>query len=1129
NDGVEEISSNIAVTDSISINSGTLSASSKNIYIEGNWTLNGGTFDGGTGTVYFDKDGTTAQKIHGGTFYNIRTQNSANKELEQNISVTHDVRIDAGSVLDGKTYFIFVGHDWDNYEGASGFTQTGAGTVVFNGTGTSHIGDVGSPTTFNNFIAQGAGTKYIYNDLTINGDITNQLGSNLYIQSTASVTGSGAVNTLTMTGGVLYLRGTNNFPTGFENISLTGGYVDYYSDDDQTVYPTTYYNLRLRRVHTDSLTTKTLSGDITVKGYLQVYDVETKLDVANYTVTLTGNLYFPTGGRQIDWGTGTLIKDGNGWGIDADITGFNNVIKKGSGWVTMRNNLDITGNVTFYDETNLNMQQFALDCSVAGKEFKIGADSRIYCYLADTATASGGKAFPTGFGTYNIDATNTTYIRGDQDQTILSTPTYGNLYLYDDNTRTVKLDGNLTVLGDFRMYYDNITLNDQGHDISIAGATVDLRDYTPTNTITFDGASGQNIYAGGSYTTLKLNNVVFNGTGGQKTLDETTIDISGKLTINTNDTVNCSHDLYFEGDTLINDGFFNHTRNTVYFDDSTQVIDPGANNNFYGIVFSNRGTKKIINHGLNVNNGIFSIEQGADSSDSHYTVIVDMGNVSHNIASTYITNSGIFITENANITFDRGGTQYIPEMTLNNIRFSTSGWKIMKGELNVQDFTIDDRVYFRTSDLGDNPYNITLTGNWTNNGYFRPYEDTVFFESDLPVNKTIQSGGYSFYDVMFNQSQTSARTYTLLDNTTITNKLTVGNNATLKLNGKNLTLGNNDQNESTFPYYPEGEHHYIQAGGTLDVDAGANLQFDMYDLYPTLTVNGTLQVVGESGNNANVTRSQGYNNRGVKIDIESGATIKAKYYQFQYLSYDGLDVKSGATIDPTNNFSDGVWSNIYSGNQYTDPADGVTIRNNFVYLNIDADVTGLDTIRNVTFNHGTSPVQGTHFNVRCSATGTVNFGGTIGGLLGGETYESDPSGVTTPGKITWPPISLVTWTGNVSTDWFTPENWSPANIPTSTVDAVIPLTVNNPSIYNTGAICNNLNITDGILGIETGVDTINVNKDVLLGADAILAVEDTAVINVKGDFYIASDAVIANGESTVLFSAPNGSVLVEPR
>ena len=41
----------------------------------------------------------------------------------------------------------------------------------------------------------------------------------------------------------------------------------------------------------------------------------------------------------------------------------------------------------------------------------------------------------------------------------------------------------------------------------------------------------------------------------------------------------------------------------------------------------------------------------------------------------------------------------------------------------------------------------------------------------------------------------------------------------------------------------------------------------MYDLYPTLTVKGTLQVVGESGHNDNVTRSQGYNNRGVKIDI----------------------------------------------------------------------------------------------------------------------------------------------------------------------------------------------------------------------------------------------------------------------
>ncbi|MBE9468315.1 MAG: hypothetical protein IMY72_08350 [Bacteroidetes bacterium] len=1134
NNGIVGISTNIiAITDSISINSGIFAATNKDIHINGDWALNGGIFDGGTATVIFEKTGSTVQKIQGGTFYNFKTRNSATKELSQNISVTHDLEIELGSVLDGKTYFIFMGHDWDNYEGASGFTQTGAGTVVFNGTGTSRIGDVGLPTTFNNLIAQGAGTKYIYNDLTINGDLTNQLGSNLYIEPTASINGSGADNTLIMTGGILYLRGTNNFPTGFENISLTGGYVDYYSDDDQAIYPTTYYNLRLRRVHEDSLNTKTLTDDIYVKGSLSVYDDDTELSVDNHQIILTGNLSMATDGLKINWGTGILIHDGENWNIDVDLKGFNNVIKKGSAWVTMYNNLDITGNVTFYDETNLNMQQFALDCSVSGKEFKIGADSRIYSYLADTATASGGKAFPTGFDIYDIDATNTTYIRGNENQTILSTPVYGNLYLYDNSSRTVKLDGDLTVLGDFRMYYDYITLEDSSHNISIGGSTVDLRDYIPKNTITFNGASGQNIYAGGSYTTLKLNNVVFNGIGGQKTLNETTIYIEGNLTIIANDTLNCSHDLYFSGDTLANDGFFNHTNNIVYFDDSTQVIDPGTYNNFYGVVFSNRGTKKIVNHGLNVNNGIFSIEQGADSADSHYRVIVDMGNVSHNIASLYITNLGEWITNDANITFDRNGNQYIPEMTLNNIRFSASGWKIMEGELNVQDFTIDDRVYFRTSDLGDNPYNINLTGNWSNRGYFQPYEDTVFFESDLDVNKTIQSGGYSFYDVMFNQSQTSARTYTLIDNATITNKLTVGNNATLKLNGKNLTLGNNDDNESTFPYYPNGEHHYIQAGGTLDVDAGSNLQFDMYDLYPTLTVNGTLKVVGENGNNANVTRSQGYNNRGVKIDIESGATIKAKYYQFQYLSYDGLDVKDGAIVDDTNNFSDGVWSNIYSGTQYSDPAypNNDTIRNNFVYLNINADVTGLPVINNVTFNHGTSPAQSTHFNVRrsASATDTLKFGGIIGGLLGGEIYESDPDALVTPGKITWPPISLVTWTGNVSTDWFTAGNWSPANIPTSIVDAVIPITVNNPSIYKTGAICNNLNITDGILGIETGVDTIKVNKDVLLGADAILAVEDTAVINVKGDYNIASDAVFLNGQSTVLFSAPNGSVLVEPR
>jgi hypothetical protein len=47
---------------------------------------------------------------------------------------------------------------------------------------------------------------------------------------------------------------------------------------------------------------------------------------------LTGNITFPTGGQQINWGTGTtkLTHIGGDWNIDADITGFNNLELSGT-------------------------------------------------------------------------------------------------------------------------------------------------------------------------------------------------------------------------------------------------------------------------------------------------------------------------------------------------------------------------------------------------------------------------------------------------------------------------------------------------------------------------------------------------------------------------------------------------------------------------------------------------------------------------------------------------------------------------------------------------------------------------------------------------------------------------------
>ncbi len=42
--------------------------------------------------------------------------------------------------------------------------------------------------------------------------------------------------------------------------------------------------------------------------------------------------------------------------------------------------------------------------------------------------------------------------------------------------------------------------------------------------------------------------------------------------------------------------------------------------------------------------------------------------------------------------------------------------------------------------------------------------------------------------------------------------------------------------------------------------------------------------------------------------------------------------------------------------------------------------------------------------------------------------------------VNWPPaVPPITWTGAVSTDWSTAGNWSPAQVPTSADDVVIPV------------------------------------------------------------------------------------------
>ncbi len=1130
--GTNVISSSIDINGNVELQGGTLNAGTNTITVAGNWTRSGGAvFNVGTSTVNFDNVG--VQSINGGEFYNLIISNPGAgtfaKTATANIDINNDLTIGSGTVFDGGTNIVYVGRHWTNNVGNAGFTQTGAGTVIFDGESSDQNISTGQSTTFNDIIISGTRVKRTKNNITINGNLIITSAS-LYITDGTIIDGvAGINNAINMSDGRIYVNGnfdgttpnTNNFPINFETINLSGGIVDYYANTNQTVYSTTYYSLMVRRINAGNTTTKTLSGDITVNGSLYINDNETTLNVDNHTINLWGGLSLATGGIQINWGpNGTLNHFGEYFTVDADIINFNNVIKKNRGYFrVVYNDITVAGDMSILEDAYLYQDTVNITSTGAGKIFTLAPTAFVYSYNH----AAHGKAFPVNFSTYNIHKDSRVYLRGTVgDQDIYTVPNYGNFYLYTHAEINQTLDGNLDVEGNFVMLNEP-TLVDAGFNINIAGQTVDIRKYTPSNTstLTFDGADQRLYDAGTGATVFDMNNVVFSGSG-QKSLHyhgDDWYNVKGNLTINPGVTVYVPRRLDFNGINWTNNGTFNNSWYVINFNGlASQTIDPGLANDFYSVNFTN-ANKTFVTNGINVNNGAFIVDANVDMGS-----VAD--NLTHNIASERITlNSGTWATTNANFIFDRNGTQYLPAMTCKNMTFRKyDNWtrvRYLEGEISINDINIEEGTQLRCSQNAETTtpsYNVIMTGNFINDGRLYAWGNTIAFESNNTDPKIIKQGQGNFDFVTFNQINTSQRTYTIAEETRFYEDMTIGQNATLDINGQILRLGNDDPND---PVEPLAEHHYIQTGGTLDVDAGASLIFSCRDQNnPILDVSGTLKIVGTNGNNATITSTDWFSNlHRIDININNGGNVQAKYYLMKYLSNEGFYVDANATVDATNNFSDGTWSELNTG--------GGT------YLYCNAAVT--DSIRNVTFNYSGTPAQTTHFNVKRDTglgNGKINFASTVSGLLAGEIFEADPVAVVNPGDITWKPSSEINWTGNISSDWFNPNNWSPVGIPDNSKNAIIPLRPNNPEINGAGAICKNLQITNGFLTLKAGND-LSISGDVYVGTGnsvAIMAVDNSgSSVTVTGNWTRSQNAVFVHGDGTVIFNAGSGSVSIDPR
>jgi len=276
-------------------------------------------------------------------------------------------------------------------------------------------------------------------------------------------------------------------------------------------------------------------------------------------------------------------------------------------------------------------------------------------------------------------------------------------------------------------------------------------------------------------TTSGYYNLTLAGTvAGTKTLSTNTV-IANNLTINTTNTLNSNgFDLNVAGN-WSNSGTFTPGTRTVTFDGTAaQLITRVSGETFYDVVFANAGTKTLGGNITVSNNLTINAGSTLDVSASNFTI---------NVAKNWTNNGGTFTPRAGTVNFN-GAAQVITKSTgetFNNIVLAGNNTKTLGGPINANaSITINGGVTF---DVSGSNYDVTLKGNWINNGTFNAQNGTVSF-----IGTTAQtlsnSSPVTFSGLTINNTagvSLSTGTYTL------TRVLTI-NNGTFSTGGRPFTM-----------------------------------------------------------------------------------------------------------------------------------------------------------------------------------------------------------------------------------------------------------------------------------------------------------------------------------------------------
>ena len=1098
--------------------------------LQGNFTISdSGAFIHSNGEVRFEgSSGTQLISTGAQELYDVDFRNGSKKTLSSNLVVNNNIVFQSSTdTVNGGEFILFVNHDWRNQKGTDAFVQTGNGTVIFNGTTTQDIGQSGNgdqETIFNNIIFQNTGQKSIDVSLQTSGNIQILMpGANNVVEVNAGVTitGVGASNRLSQLEGIFRIEGTD-FPIGYEDVDLLGGQVRYQSSGiDQNIAGVTYNNLRI--IESTSLQNKEALGDITVIGEFRNTDnANSQFNMNCFTLTVEGSLNISGTAPSIDWGSGcrtncsdggTLVLTDIGT-IDAQLTSFENLTINSpnitrtnlAADITVGGTFDITNNSTF----DMNTFSVSSSCGTNDNTFILNDGSNL-----ETSEA-GVNAFPTGFGAYSISTSSLVEYQLNGAQTIFTnggTIVYGDIDLEGGNTKT--LDGVLHVDGSFDMNAGT-ALDGGANNMTFSGDLAVIQNYTYSGScplITFDGADQTIRTDNGA--DIDFPEVYFTGGGTKVFGDDEIYDFNCDFKVDTGvviDMTTNDEDVRFQGDSILVNGTLNHNGgdNEFRFNKAgTQIVDLGSTHDIAHLQVMTGATVNIINNGLNVtgNGGTLNmveVETGAT---------LDLDTLTHLIGQDLFITTGTLDADSANLVFNQNGTQTIDAFTAKNVTLTGTGDKDMNGLWTMNDLTISG-----SADMDfESEAVVVIRGNLDCQADITRRTGIMRFEIDDTDPRTIRTNDEPIATVDFQQTGGNIATYTLVDDLNIDDTLHLGTGATLDLAGNTFNMGS--------PSDGAAESIYIESGADLQVDAGANLLLDCAGSndFP-VTVLGTLSLVGSPSNVASVARFNG--GREIDIDVLGTGTIAAQYYSISNTVDAGIFVSSTASIDPTNNFSNGIFQNMQEGV-------------GAVYLHIEADVTGVADIVDITFSHS-GPTVGNDFNVRRDRLdgGILTFDDNVLGLLGSFDYENEVAAAGLGDRIVWPVTTTTNWIGGDVVggvnDWFTAANWD-NGVPDVTKDAVIGARPFNPIIGAGGADTakaksvllqdngTKLSITDGrdllvLTDMTNGLGNENTTVEILNSGSDIL---------VGGSWSTASNSVFTHGGAEVNYNGAGGSFVVD--